>query len=78
MNVKSKNEATLTMTLPHHDTAHGDEGSRGKAPLLRPQKTGDSDVTASTNLTVRLHGDATTKIVQDERLVRLGQTKLPG
>ena len=65
------------MALPHHNTAHSDERRRSEAPLLRTKHASDCNVTTSTDLTVGLHRNTPTKVVQHESLVRLSETKLP-
>ena len=65
------------MALPHHDAAHSDERRGCKTPLFSTEQAGDGDVAARANLTISLHGDTATEIVEHERLVSLGETKLP-
>ena len=67
----------LTMTFAHHDAAHGNERGRREAPLLGTKQARDGKVTSSTELPVSLDGDTPTKVVEDKRLVGLGETKLP-
>lgn len=52
---------------------------RGReSPFFSTKETRDGDVATRTNLTVGLDDDAATEIVDDKRLVGLGQSKLPG
>jgi hypothetical protein len=74
---RQQRHRALTVALAHHDATHGNQRSRSKAPLLCTQKTGNSYVATSANLTVGLDADSATKIVENECLVRLGKTKLP-
>lgn len=66
------------MALAHHDAAHGNQRRGREAPLLCAEQAGDRDVSTSADLTVRLDGDTTSEIVENERLVGLGQSQLPG
>ena len=64
------------MAFSHHNTAHGNQRSGHKAPFLSVQHASSSNVTASLDLTVGLHGHATTQVVEHKRLMRLGEIKL--
>lgn len=66
------------MTLPHHYATHCDERGGGKAPFLGTEQASHGDISPSSKLTVSLDNNTTTQVVQDERLVGLGETKLPG
>lgn len=73
-----RKEKKLTVAFPHHDTTHSDEGRGGETPLFRTEKTRNGDIASGTNLTVCLDSHTSTQIIQNERLMRLGQTKFPG
>ena len=62
----------------HHDAAGGDQRRGGEAELLGAEQRGDHDVAAGLQLAVGLDGDAAAQVVEDERLVGLGQAELPG
>lgn len=66
------------MTLPHHYAAHCDERSGGKAPFLGTEQASHGDISPSSKLAVSLDNNTTTQVVQDKRLVGLGETELPG
>ena len=66
------------MADAHHDAAHDDERGGGEAVLLGAQKGGDDDVAAGLHLAVGLDDDAVAQLVQDERLLGLGEAELPG
>jgi hypothetical protein len=72
------NRAGIQVALAHKDAAHSNERSSGKAPLLGTKQTGDGDITTSLELTVSLDNNTTTKVVEDQSLVSLSQTQLPG
>lgn len=64
--------------LPHHNAPHSDERSGGEAPFLGTKQASDGDVSPCSKLTVSLDNNTTTQVVEDKRLVGLGQTELPG
>ena len=64
------------MAFAHHDAAHSDERRGCKTPLFSTEQAGDGDVAARANLTISLHGDTATKVVEHERPMRLGEAKL--
>jgi len=66
------------MTLAHKNATHGNERGSGEAPFLRAQQTSNSDITPSSQLSVGLNNDATTKIIQNKGLMGLGKAQLPG
>jgi hypothetical protein len=74
---KGKEWQKLTVTLPHHDASHSNEGSGSESPLLGTQETSDSDVATSSDLTVSLDGYSATEIIEDQGLVSFGETELP-
>lgn len=62
----------------HHNTAHGDERSGGKAPFLGTEQASHGDISPSSKLAISLDNNTTTQVVQNKRLVGLGETELPG
>ncbi len=66
------------MTDSHHDTAQCDKRGRGESELFRAQQRGDDDITAGLQLPIGFHHDPAAQVVQQERLVGLGNTQLPG
>mmetsp|Transcript_43738 Transcript_43738/g.106159 ORF Transcript_43738/g.106159 Transcript_43738/m.106159 type:complete len:663 (-) Transcript_43738:1140-3128(-) len=69
--------AGVEVALAHHDAPQRDEGHRGEAELLRAKHRGDGHVTPRLELPVGLQDDPRAKLVEDERLVRLGEAELP-
>ena len=67
----------VQMADAHHDATHDDERRRGKTEFLGAEQGGHCDVAAGFQLAVRFHINAAAEIVQHQRLVRLGQAKLP-
>ena len=70
--------AGVEVADPHHDAAHDDQRRGGEAVLLGAQQGGDHDVAAGLHLAVGLDDDPVAELVQDERLLGLGQAQLPG
>src|SRR5512145_191417 len=70
--------AGVQVALAHHDAALDHERRRGKAELVRAEDRADDDIAAGLHLPVDLHHDAASQAIQNERLLRLGQTELPG
>ena len=65
-------------TDPHHHAAHADQGSRGKAVLLRAQKRRDGHIPSAHELAVRLQDDPAAESVLHKTAVGFGQAQLPG
>ncbi len=61
----------------HHDAARHHQRSGGETELLGAEQSGDHDVAARLELSVHLHHDAIPKTVEQQGLLRLGQTELP-
>ncbi|GKT49344.1 uncharacterized protein ColSpa_09525 [Colletotrichum spaethianum] len=72
------NRARVQVTLAHEDAAHGDERSGSEAPFLSTEQASHGDVTTSAELAVSLDNNTATEVVQDQSLVGLGKTELPG
>ena len=66
------------MAFSHHDTAHGDEGSCGKAPFFSTQETSDGDISSCSDLTISLNNNTTSKVIEHKSLVSFGKTQFPG
>lgn len=64
--------------VTYHNATHCDERSGSEAPFLGTEQTSDGDISSRPQLTVSLDNNTATQVVQDKRLVSLGQTKLPG
>ena len=69
--------ASVEMALAHHDAAHRDQRSRGETEFFGAQQRGDHNIAAGLQFAVGLHADAAAQIVQQENLLRFGQTKFP-
>ena len=69
--------ARVKIADAHHDAAQGDERGCGEAEFLRAQKRRHGDVPARHQLSVRLDDDPVSEIVQHERLMRLGDDRVP-
>ena len=65
------------MTLPHHNTSHGNQGCRSETPLLSTKHTRNGNITTSADLSVGLDSHTATKVVEDKGLMSFGQAKLP-
>ena len=70
--------ARVEMALAHHDAAERDQRRRREAELVGPQECADDDVAARAHPAIDLHGDAAAQAIGDQRLMRLGETDLPG
>ena len=74
---RDPDRARVQVAGAHHHAAGGDQ-RRGREPhLVGAEQRGDDDVAAGLQLPVRLHPDPRAQVVQDERLLRFGQTDLP-
>eukprot|EP01136_Pigoraptor_vietnamica_P023733 Opistho-1_new@6558 len=69
--------ARVEVALAHHRAPERNQRRRRKAKLLRAEKRRQHDVAPRAQLAVRLQDDAPAQVVQDERLVRLGEAQLP-
>jgi hypothetical protein len=69
--------AGVEVALAHHDAAGRDQRRGGEAELVRAQQRGDGHVASGADAAVRLHADARTQVVEQQRLLRLGQTDFP-
>ena len=69
--------ACVEVALAHHDTTHSNERCRGKAEALGSQQCSDDHITTSAELSISLQSHATTKAVQHQGLVSLGQADFP-
>ena len=74
---RDTDRAGVEVTHAHHDAARHHERRGGEAELLGAEQRGDDDVTAGLELTVALHDDPVAEPVQQQRLLRLGETELP-
>ncbi len=67
----------VEVTHPHHDAARDHQRRGREAELLGAEQRGDHDVATRLQLAVDLHDDPVAKSVEQQRLLRLGQTELP-
>ncbi len=70
--------ARVEVTHPHHDAARHDERSRGESVLLGTEQRRDDHVATGLHLAVGLHDDAVAQAVEQQRLLRLGESEFPG
>ena len=70
--------ARIQMANAHHHAAQRHQRPGCKAELLRSEQCAYDHITAGLELAIHLDDDAAAQVVEDEHLVRLGQTKLPG
>jgi hypothetical protein len=66
------------VALAHHGASESDQRSSGETPLLSTEQTGNSDIATGTDLTISLDNDTSTKVVEDQGLVGLSKSQLPG
>ena len=69
--------AGIEMTLAHHDAALNHQRRGGKSELIGAQQRADEHIANSFHLAIRLDTNATTKTIQHQRLLRLGEAELP-
>ncbi len=69
--------ARVQVALAHHDAAHDDQRHCREPELLGAEQARDRHVSPGLHLAVDLDDDPAPQVVQHERLVRLGQPKLP-
>src|SRR6185369_4206029 len=67
----------VEVAFTHHDAAHGDERSGGKTEFFCAEQSCDDYIAPSLELAVGLQADATTKVVEQENLLRFGQAEFP-
>ena len=70
--------ARIEVADPHHDAAHHDQRGGREAELFGAQQAGDHDVAPRLQLAVGLDDDPVAQLVEDQRLLGLGQPQLPG
>ena len=70
--------AGIEVADPHHHATHHHERRGREAVLLGAQEGGNDDVAAGLQLTVGLDDDPVAELVQNQGLLSLGQSKLPG
>ena len=63
---------------PHHHAAGDDQWGGGEAELVTTQQCGDHHVAARLELAVHLHHDPVPQVVQEQGLLGLCQSQLPG
>ena len=70
--------AGVLVALAHHDATHRHQRRGGEPPLLGAQQGRDEEIAARLELPVRLKHGAAAEVVGHQRLLRLGETELPG
>ena len=70
--------AGVQVANAHHDAARGHQRCGRKTELLGAEQCGHDNIAAGLELAVGLDGDARAEVVQDERLVSLGEAEFPG
>ena len=76
--VATPDGAGVEMADAHHHAAQRDQRRGGEAELLGAQQRGDDHVAAGLQLAVHLQRHARPQVVQQQRLVGLGEAQLPG
>ena len=74
---RDADRAGIQVALAHEDAARSDERRGGEAELLGPQERRDRDIASGLEAAVGLELHPSSKPVQHECLVGLGQTELP-
>ena len=74
---RDADRARVQMADAHHDAARHDERRGREAELLRAQQRRDDHVAAGLQLAVDLDDDAVAQVVEQEHLLRFGETELP-
>ncbi len=69
--------ARIEVALSHHHAPARDERRGGKPELVRPEQRRKRHVAPRLELPVGLKSHAAAQLVEDEHLMRLGQTELP-
>src|SRR5204863_7855571 len=67
----------VEMADPHHDATRHDERRGGEAELLRTEQRSDHDIATGLQLAVGLYDDAVAQAVEQQGLLRFGETELP-
>ena len=65
------------MTDAHHHAARHHERGRGETELFGTQQRGNNHISAGLELAIGLNDDPVTQTVKQERLLGLGEAKLP-
>ena len=68
----------VAVALAHHDAAQADQHRGGETELLRPQQRGDHDIASGLELAVDLQAHAATQSIEQQGLLRLGESQFPG
>ena len=75
--VAMPDRARVQVAGAHHDAAGRDQRRRREAHLVGAEHRRDHDVAAGLQLAVGLHDDARAQVVEQQRLLGLGQADLP-
>ncbi len=76
--VATPDRARVEMTDAHHHAAHDHQRGGREPELLGSEQGRDHHVAARLELTVDLHDDAVAQIVEQQRLLGLGEPEFPG
>ena len=68
----------IQMAFAHHQTSLCNQGGRGETHFIGAQHGGDHHIASGTHASIDLHRDAVTQTVQDQGLMGLCQSDLPG
>ena len=69
--------AGVEVTLAHHNTAHRDERCGGETHLFGTEQRGNDHVATGLEPAVGLEHHAATEVVENQRLMRLGNAQFP-
>ncbi len=69
--------AGVEMTLAHHDAARRDQRRGGETEFVRAEQCADGDIAPGAQAAIDLHRDAAAQIVEQQGLLRLGETDFP-
>src|SRR5690348_12543746 len=74
---RNPDRAGVEVTFPHHHAAGDDERRGREAEFVGAEQGGDDDVTTGLELSVGLETHPPAQSLENERLLRLGETELP-
>ena len=74
---RDPDRAGVQVALAHHQAALDDQGGGGKAEFVCAEKCRNNDIATGTQTAIGLYRDASSKIIQGQRLLGFGQSDLP-
>ena len=74
---RDADRAGVEVALAHHDAAGRDQRRGGEAELVGAEQRADGDVAPGAQAAVDLHRDAAAQVVEQQRLLGLGEADLP-